>query len=53
MILPVGLQNMKEPILKLKGLPFKASENDIKNFFPDLEIVSVEVSQSAFNTGIL
>lgn len=38
-----GLQNMKEPILKLKGLPFKASENDIKNFFPDLEIVSVEM----------
>lgn len=38
-----ALQNIKEPIIKLKGLPFKTTDSDIKNFFPDLEIVSLEM----------
>ena len=38
-----ALQDIEEPIVMLKGLPFKTSEEDIRSFFPELEILSVEV----------
>jgi len=37
------LQDLAEPIIKLKGLPFKTCESDIRNFFPELEILSMEM----------